>query len=105
MAKERILVVGSGGREHALAWALARSPQVAHIYVAPGNAGTEWAAGAGLAASSNLPLAAEDITRLVRCAREREVTLAVIGPEGPLAMGIVDAFQAAGLAVFGPSQA
>lgn len=99
------MVVGSGGREHALAWALAHSPQVEQVYVAPGNGGTEWPAGAGLAASRNVAVAADDITGLIRCARELEVALTVVGPEGPLAMGIVDAFQAEGLAIFGPTQA
>jgi phosphoribosylamine--glycine ligase len=103
--KERVLVVGSGGREHALAWALARSPQVERVYVAPGNAGTEWPAGAGRAASRNVAVAAEDIAELIRCVREQEVTLTVVGPEVPLAMGVVDAFQTAGLTIFGPGQA
>src|SRR5687767_3870827 len=105
MSKHRILIVGSGGREHALAWKLARSPQVVQVYVAPGNAGTEWPAGSGRAAATNVAIAAEDIAGLLSWASEREVTLTVVGPELSLAAGIVDAFQAEGLAIFGPNQA
>lgn len=114
MAKLTVLVVGSGGREHALAWALARSSQVEQVYVAPGNAGTEWRplspcppAGGGVrggAASTNVAVAADDIPTLVALARERRVDLTVVGPEAPLAAGIVDAFHAAGLRVFGPGR-
>jgi phosphoribosylamine--glycine ligase len=93
-----VLVVGSGGREHALAWKLAQSPRVARVFVAPGNAGT--ARDPGLV---NVPLTAID--DLVAFAREREVALTVVGPEGPLAAGIVDAFREAGLAIFGPTKA
>lgn len=106
----RVLVVGGGGREHALAWALARSPQVEQVFVAPGNAGTEWPANpnaAGLqprAASTNVPVAADDIHGLLRFAQEQRIDLTVIGPEAPLALGIVDAFQAAKLRAFGPSR-
>jgi phosphoribosylamine--glycine ligase len=105
MGQERILIVGSGGREHALAWALARSPQVERVYVAPGNAGTEWPAEGRVAASQNVPVVAEEIAGLIQFAREQAITLTVIGPEVPLAMGVVDGFQEAGLAVFGPTQA
>lgn len=101
----RVLVVGGGGREHALAWALARSASVGQVYVAPGNAGTEWAQGAGIAPSANVAIQAEDSAGLLTFARENSVDLTVIGPEVPLAQGVVDAFQAAGLRVFGPSQA
>jgi phosphoribosylamine--glycine ligase len=93
-----VLVVGSGGREHALAWKLAQSPRVARVFVAPGNAGT--ARDPGLV---NVPPTAID--DLVAFAREREVALTVVGPEGPLAAGIVDAFREAGLAIFGPTKA
>jgi phosphoribosylamine--glycine ligase len=93
-----VLVVGSGGREHALAWKLAQSPRVARVFVAPGNAGT--ARDPGLV---NVPLTTID--DLVAFAREREVALTVVGPEGPLAAGIVDAFREAGLAIFGPTKA
>jgi len=92
-----ILVIGGGGREHALAWKLAQSPRVAKVFVAPGNAGT--AREPGLA---NVALTA--IPDLVAFARDHSA-LTVVGPEGPLAAGVVDAFRAAGLAVFGPTQA
>ena len=105
MSGMRVLVVGGGGRDHALAWALARSRLVSQIYVAPGNAGTSWGAAENRAASINIGIVAEDITRLVAFAREQAVDLTVIGPEVPLAAGIVDAFLAAGLRVFGPTQA
>ena len=106
----RVLVVGSGGREHALAWALARSPQVEHVFVAPGNAGTAWDANpdaAGLqprAASTNAPIAADDIAGLIAFAREQKIDLTVIGPEVPLSLGIVDSFQNAKLRAFGPGK-
>jgi phosphoribosylamine--glycine ligase len=103
-----VLVVGSGGREHALAWALARSPQVGQVYVAPGNAGTEWSANPDAsdlqprAASTNVPIAADDIPALVAFARDQKIDLTVVGPEVPLSLGIVDAFQKARLKAFGP---
>jgi phosphoribosylamine--glycine ligase len=93
-----VLVIGSGGREHALAWRLARSPRVGRIYVAPGNAGT--AREDGL---FNLPLTA--IPDLVEFARKEAIALTVVGPEAPLSAGIVDAFRAAGLKIFGPTRA
>ncbi|NJN66240.1 MAG: phosphoribosylamine--glycine ligase [Chloroflexaceae bacterium] len=104
------LVVGSGGREHALAWALARSPQIQHVYVAPGNAGTRWddnPSATGLqprAASTNVPIAVEDFTALIAYTRQQALDFVVVGPEAPLAAGIVDAFQAAGLRIFGPTR-
>ena len=94
----KILVIGSGGREHALAWKLAQSPKVSNVYVAPGNGGT--AVEAGL---TNLPLSA--IPSLVEFARREEIALTVVGPEAPLAAGVVDAFRAAGLKIFGPTRA
>ena len=94
----RVLVVGQGGREHALAWKLRQSPQVTRVYCAPGNAGTE-------ADAVNVDLPATDIERLVKFAREEQVGLAVIGPEAPLALGMADAMSAAGIRVFGPSKA
>ncbi len=94
----QLLVIGGGGREHALAWALARSPKVGHVYVAPGNGGT--AREAGL---SNLPIT--DFDELIAFARAENITYTVVGPEAPLAAGIVDAFRAAGLAIFGPTAA
>ncbi len=94
----KILVIGSGGREHALAWKLVQSPKVSNVYVAPGNGGT--AIEEGL---TNLPLTA--IPSLVEFARREEIGLTVVGPEAPLAAGVVDAFNAAGLKIFGPTRA
>ena len=93
-----ILVIGSGGREHALAWKLKASPRADRIFVAPGNAGT-----AGDA--ENVDIAAEDIPALVKFAQQNRVELTVVGPETPLVAGIVDAFHDARLRVFGPSKA
>jgi phosphoribosylamine--glycine ligase len=93
-----LLVIGSGGREHALAWRLAQSPRIGRVYVAPGNAGT--AREDGL---FNLPLTA--IPDLVEFARKESIALTVVGPEAPLSAGIVDAFRAAGLKIFGPTRA
>jgi phosphoribosylamine---glycine ligase len=93
----KILVIGSGGREHALAWRLAQSPRVSKVFVAPGNAGT--AREEGIA---NLPITATD--ELVKYARENQIHATVVGPEAPLAAGVVDAFRAAGLRIFGPSR-
>ncbi len=95
-----VLIVGSGGREHALAWKAAQSAQVEHVFVAPGNAGTAMEAGV-----ENIPVAANDTEGLIHFARERGVGLTIIGPEDPLAAGIVDRFSEAGLACFGPSAA
>ncbi len=100
-----VLVVGSGGREHALAWALARSPQVEQVYIAPGNGGTEWPAQRGMCACRNAPIAPDDSDGLVTFARARSVDLVVVGPELPLAAGLVDALQAAGVAAWGPTRA
>jgi len=93
----KILVVGGGGREHAIAWKIARSPRVAKVFVAPGNAGT--AREEGLA---NVEIT--DIAALVRFAQREQVALTVVGPEAPLAAGIVDAFRAEGLRIFGPTR-
>ena len=93
-----ILVVGSGGREHALAWKIAQSPRVGKVFVAPGNAGT-----ARDAMLTNVALS--EIPELVSFAQEEPIALTVVGPEGPLAAGIVDAFRAAGLKIFGPTRA
>ena len=95
-----ILVVGGGGREHALAWKLARSPKASRIYVAPGNAGT-----AEEAKCENVAIGAEDIEKLLRFAKASRVDLTVVGPEAPLVAGIVDRFTAAGLRCFGPTAA
>ena len=92
-----LLVIGSGGREHAIAWRLAQSPRVGRVYVAPGNAGT--AKEEGL---FNVPLVS--IPELLEFAQRESVALTVVGPEAPLAAGIVDAFRAAGLKIFGPTR-
>jgi len=94
----KLLVVGSGGREHALAWKLAQSPLTSRLYCAPGNAGT-----AGIA--ENVSIHSEDIPLLLDFAKRREIDLTVIGPEAPLVAGVVDAFQAEGRPVFGPTAA
>src|SRR3954468_11321357 len=94
----KLLVIGSGGREHALAWRLAQSPKVSRVFVAPGNAGT--ATEDGL---YNLDL--NSIPELVRFAKADGIHATVVGPEGPLAQGVVDAFRAEGLRIFGPSKA
>lgn len=93
-----VLIIGSGGREHALAWKLAQSPKVSKIFCAPGNAGT---AGVG----ENIPLAADDIPGLLDFAKSRGIRLTVVGPDDSLALGIADAFEAAGLKIFGPRAA
>src|ERR1051325_11115277 len=93
-----ILIVGGGGREHALAWRLARSPGAAKIFVAPGNGGT-------LECAENVPLAASDIAGLAAFAEKNGIGMTVVGPDEPLALGIVDAFEARGLRIFGPSKA
>jgi phosphoribosylamine---glycine ligase len=92
----KVLVVGNGGREHALAWKLAQSRKVARVFCAPGNAGTALL-------GDNVEIAVEDIDKLLAFAREEGIGLTVVGPEVPLTLGIVDAFRAAGLKVFGPT--
>jgi phosphoribosylamine---glycine ligase len=96
----KVLLVGGGGREHALAWKCAASPRVTEVLVAPGNAGT-----ASEPKVRNVSVAAEDIDALVRLAAVERVDLTIIGPETPLVAGVVDAFAARGLACFGPRQA
>ena len=93
----KVLVVGGGGREHALAWKAAQSPRVQRVFVAPGNAGT--AAESGI---ENVALAAGDIDGLLEFARAENVGLTIVGPEAPLVAGIADRFEAAGLRIFGP---
>jgi len=95
----KVLIVGGGGREHALAWKCAASPRVAAVLVAPGNAGT-----AGEAGVRNVNVAAEDVAGLVQLAASELVDLTIIGPEAPLVAGVVDAFAARGLKCFGPSR-
>jgi phosphoribosylamine--glycine ligase len=94
----KILVVGGGGREHTLVWKIARSPKVTGIFAAPGNAGTA-------AVAENLSLRPTDIEGLGRAAKERGIDLVVVGPESPLAAGIVDHFDRLGIPVFGPPKA
>ncbi|KGA26455.1 phosphoribosylamine--glycine ligase [Pectobacterium odoriferum] len=94
-----ILVIGNGGREHALAWKASQSPLAKHVYVAPGNAGT-----ALEPALTNVDIAATDIPALVAFAQENHIDLTIVGPETPLVIGVVDAFQSAGLKIFGPTQ-
>jgi len=94
----KVLVIGGGGREHALAWKLAQSPRVETVYVAPGNAGT-----ALEPRCMNVDVDLTDIPALVHFAQIQGVDLTVVGPEGPLVAGVVDAFQEAGLAIFGPT--
>ncbi|MDD1631814.1 MAG: phosphoribosylamine--glycine ligase [Methylococcaceae bacterium] len=94
----KILIVGSGGREHALAWKAKQSPKVEKVFVAPGNPGT-----ALEPSIENVAIAAEDIPRLLAFAQKEAIDLTIIGPEVPLVIGIVDSFQQAGLKCFGPS--
>jgi phosphoribosylamine---glycine ligase len=94
----KLLVIGGGGREHALAWRLAQNGRVSRVYVAPGNAGTAQEDGL-----YNLEL--NTIPELIKFAQDEQIYLTVVGPEAPLAAGVVDAFQAAGLKIFGPSKA
>jgi phosphoribosylamine---glycine ligase len=104
----KVLLIGTGGREHALAWALSRSPHVEQIYVATGNAGTSWAAGDGQGFNPSAPsenIAISDYAELLAFVQANAIDLTVVGPEVPLVAGIVDDFQAAGLAIFGPVKA
>jgi len=94
----KILVIGGGGREHALAWKLARSPKTTRVYVAPGNAGTALDPD-----MQNVPITS--IPELVQFALDEQIGLTVVGPEAPLSEGVVNAFKAAGLKIFGPSRA
>jgi phosphoribosylamine---glycine ligase len=96
----KVLIVGGGGREHALAWKCAAAARVSEVLVAPGNAGT-----AGEPGVRNVEVAAEDLAGLTRLAAAERVDLTIIGPEAPLVAGVVDAFGAAGLRCFGPTQA
>jgi phosphoribosylamine--glycine ligase len=93
----KVLVIGKGGREHALVWKIAQSPRVTQVYCAPGNAGTEEEA-------TNVPIEPSEFERLMSFCRKESIELTVVGPEDPLAAGIVDAFQNAGLRIFGPSR-
>ncbi len=93
----KILVIGGGGREHALAWKLAQSPEAERVFCAPGNAGTEEIA-------ENVPIAANELPELARFAKENGIDLTVVGPDDALAAGIVDLFETEGLRVFGPTK-
>ncbi len=95
----KVLIVGGGGREHALAWKCAASPRVQQVYVAPGNAGT-----ASEPKVSNVAIGADDIGGLLQFAVAEDIDLTIVGPEGPLVAGIVDRFESAGRRCFGPSQ-
>src|SRR5437899_9233097 len=94
----KLLVVGGGGREHALAWRLAQSPRVQKVFVAPGNGGTAGETGVQNVAHVEIPA-------LVEFCRREQIQLTVVGPEAPLAAGIVDTFREAGLRIFGPTRA
>ncbi len=96
----QVLIIGGGGREHALAWKVAQSARVERVYVAPGNAGT-----AGEPKTENLAIAAEDIDALAAFASQQAIALTIVGPEAPLVAGVVDAFEALGLRCFGPVKA
>lgn len=93
----KVLVIGSGGREHALAWKLGQSPKVEKVYVAPGNAGTAQDA-------ENVPISEKDFPELINFCKKNDVTFVVVGPEAPLTAGAVDAFTAAGIRAFGPNK-
>jgi len=93
-----VLIVGGGGREHALAWKVAQSDRVDRVSVAPGNAGTATEPGV-----QNVAIDAEDIPALLEYAQHNDVDLTIVGPEAPLVAGLVDRFTSAGLACFGPS--
>ena len=95
----KLLVIGSGGREHALVWKLLQSSAVDHVFVAPGNGGTV------SEKSSNVPIPSNDLAGLKRFALENNIDLSLVGPEEPLALGIVDSFQQTGLKIFGPNRA
>jgi phosphoribosylamine--glycine ligase len=94
----KVLLTGSGGREHAIAWKLAQSKELEKLYIAPGNPGTE-------ACGENVPIKDNDIDKLLTFAKEKKIGLLVVGPEEPLALGIVNAFEAAGIKAFGPTAA
>lgn len=95
-----VLIIGSGGREHALAWKAAQSSQAERVFVAPGNAGTELESNI-----ENVNIAIDDIAGLVEFAKQNDIGLTIVGPEAPLVMGVVDAFKESGLRCFGPSKA
>lgn len=93
----KVLLIGSGGREHSIAWKLAQSKDLDKLYIAPGNPGTA-------ECGENIPVAANDIDKLLNFAKQNDVELVVVGPEDPLAAGVVDVFEAAGIKAFGPGK-
>jgi phosphoribosylamine--glycine ligase len=95
----KVLIIGSGGREHALAWKVAQSPRVARIFVAPGNAGTRLEPN-----TTNVDIAADDVPALLAFAQREKIDLTIVGPEAPLVIGLCDTFAAAGLRCFGPGK-
>ncbi len=95
----KVLVIGGGGREHALAWKASQSAGVTDVFVAPGNAGT-----AIEDKLTNVDISATDVSALVAFAKDNQIDLTIVGPEAPLVIGVVDAFQAEGLTIFGPSK-
>ncbi len=97
--KLKVLVIGGGGREHALAWKIAQSPRVEKVFVAPGNAGT-----ARETRCENVAIGAEDVDGLLQFVQKNNIDLTVVGPEAPLVLGVVDKFRAAGLRIFGPTK-
>src|ERR1019366_3257118 len=93
-----VLLIGSGGRENALAWKISQSKKVKKIFIAPGNPGTS-------EFGTNVPIAVDDLPNLLQFAEEKKVNLTIVGPELPLSLGIVDLFQSQKHAIFGPTQA
>ncbi|NLL81413.1 MAG: phosphoribosylamine--glycine ligase, partial [Tissierellia bacterium] len=93
----KVLVIGSGGREHALCWKIAQSQKVSKIYCAPGNGGTE-------SIAENIDIKADEIDKLLEFAIENEIDLTLVGPEDPLCFGIVDKFEENNLKIFGPNK-
>jgi phosphoribosylamine--glycine ligase len=96
--KTDVLLIGSGGREHALAWKLKQSSRIGKLYIAPGNGGTHQC-------GENVDIAVTDIRKLLVFAQEKNIGITIVGPENPLDLGVVDAFKAAGLKIFGPTKA
>ena len=103
----KVLIVGANGRGHALAWKAARSPRVSHVFVAPGNGGTDWTASEGVAACRSIPISiqGDDFAELVQFAQAEGIDFTLVGPELPLVNGIVDQFEENGLKIFGPNRA
>ena len=101
----KVLVIGSGGREHAMAWKLAQSNLVTEVIVAPGNGGTRWNGSLNVAPCRSVNIKADDIDGLVKFAQTEQIGLTAVGPEISLSLGVVDAFQAHQLKIFGPTQA